>query len=177
VCLPVQPPPDDPEVQAVKTVQRLKGQMVRDQQAPRPRDGRERPRLPPVVGVSLWRSEATDADLADLAGLPYLRSLDLSSCAGITDEGLRPLAGLQPLQVLNLSHCPGITDEALRSVCVLRSLQKLDPAFDEKVTDAGLRHLARLQKLGTLNLAGCNRITPAGIAELQKALPDCRISH
>jgi len=42
------------------------------------------------------------------------------------------------------------------------------------VTDAGLKDLAPLQGLKTL-LLGDTKVTDAGVAELQKALPDCKI--
>ena len=43
-----------------------------------------------------------------------------------------------------------------------------------KITDAGLVHLKGLTNLQTLNLGG-TKITDAGVADLQKALPNCKI--
>jgi hypothetical protein len=42
------------------------------------------------------------------------------------------------------------------------------------ITDAGLKDLEKLQKLNGLALLG-TKIIKAGVAELQKALPKCRI--
>ena len=44
-----------------------------------------------------------------------------------------------------------------------------------RITDAGLVHLKGLTDLQKLNLGG-TEITAAGIADLQKALPNCKIS-
>ena len=44
-----------------------------------------------------------------------------------------------------------------------------------KVTDAGLKELAGLKSLQTLRLSGTAGVTDAGVAELQKALPKCKV--
>lgn len=45
-----------------------------------------------------------------------------------------------------------------------------------KITDAGLLRLERLTKLQRLVL-DFTKVTDAGVADLQKALPNCKISH
>ena len=45
-----------------------------------------------------------------------------------------------------------------------------------KITDAGLLRLKRLTKLQRLVL-DFTKVTDAGVADLQKALPNCKISH
>ena len=45
-----------------------------------------------------------------------------------------------------------------------------------KITDAGLVHLKGLTKLETLSL-NFTKVTDAGVADLQKALPNCKISR
>ena len=44
------------------------------------------------------------------------------------------------------------------------------------VTDAGLKELKELKQLTTLNL-GHTGVTAAGVADLQKALPGCKITR
>ena len=45
-----------------------------------------------------------------------------------------------------------------------------------KITDAGLKHLEGLKQLQELHLED-TQVTDAGIAELQKALPNCKIQR
>ena len=78
-----------------------------------------------------------------------LRSLDLWG-TGITDEGLEHLGGLKNLQGLCVS--------------------------DTLVTDHGLLRLKGLTRLKILQ-ADRTHITPLGVAELQCALPRCRIGR
>ena len=46
--------------------------------------------------------------------------------------------------------------------------------FNTQVTDAGLGHLKGMTHLQTLNLRG-TKVTTTGVADLQKALPNCKI--
>jgi hypothetical protein len=43
-----------------------------------------------------------------------------------------------------------------------------------QITDAGLKEVAKLKNLDTLDLR-LTKVTKAGVAELQKALPKCKI--
>jgi len=72
--------------------------------------------------------------------------VDLGS-SRITDTGLVHLKGLTSLQTLNLSG---------------------------SITDSGLVHLKGLTNLQQLYLED-TQITDAGVADLQKALPNCKI--
>ena len=104
----------------------------------------------PVVAVSFVGAPLTDRGLKELAPLKHLRSLDLAVCLGVTDAGLKELGGLNGLEELNLSYTG--------------------------TTDKGLKRLAALKGLRKLNLIG-DRVTDEGVAELQKALPDCKIDR
>ena len=57
----------------------------------------------------------------------------------------------------------------------LTSLKVLDLG-GAGITDANLQQLKQLVNLKELSLDD-NQVTAAGVAELQKALPDCKISH
>ena len=100
-----------------------------------------------VVEVSLELTKITDAGLVHLKGLTNLQTLNLRFTK-VTDVGLEHLKGLTELQTLSL---PG------------------------RITDAGLVHLKGLTNLQTLDLIG-NNVTAAGVADLQKALPNCKIA-
>jgi Leucine-rich repeat (LRR) protein len=94
------------------------------------------------------RTQITDAGLEHLKGLNQLQSLNFARTQ-ITDAGLEHLKGLNQLQTLNLSA--------------------------PKITDAGLVHLKGLTGLQVLYVSN-TKVTDAGVAELQKALPNCKIS-
>jgi Leucine-rich repeat (LRR) protein len=81
--------------------------------------------------------------------LPHLTSLNLDD-TNMVDESMHHLAELTQLEYLNISS--------------------------SYVTDTGLVHLEGLTNLKTLNLVD-TKVTDAGVAELQKALPDCEITH
>ena len=71
-------------------------------------------------------------------------------------------------------HKPKITDDGLVHLKKLSHLQTLD-LTDTQITDAGLEHLKGLTKLEYLKLTR-TQVTDAGVADLQKALPNCKIS-
>src|SRR5207237_1146037 len=68
----------------------------------------------------------------------------------VTDAGLKELKDLKQLTTLGLSHT--------------------------QVTDAGLKELADLKQLTSLSL-GSTKVTADGVADLQKALPGCKITR
>ena len=103
----------------------------------------------PVIGVHLHEIGVTDAALKELKDLKQLTWLSLT-VTQVTDAGLKELKHLKQLTSLDLSHT--------------------------KVTDAGLKELADLKQLTTLNLEG-TKVTADGVADLQKALPGCKISR
>jgi hypothetical protein len=64
---------------------------------------------------------------------------------------------------LGLAHLTGLTE-----------LESLGLVGCNQVTDAGLDHLKGLKKLRCIRLNG-TKVTATGVADLQAALPDCRI--
>ena len=156
---------DDAEDKAVQAVMKLGGKVVRDDKDP----------AHPVVSVDLSLTKATDAGLKELAGLKGLQRLVLDNTK-VTDVGLKELAALKGLQTLDLNGCKGVTDAGLKELADLPGLEDLSLTFCEGVTDAGLKELAGLKGLRKLYLFG-TKVTDAGVADLQKALPDCKINR
>jgi len=117
-------------------------------------------------------SQITNAGLVHLTGLSNLKRLSLDWC-DVTDEELEHLKGLAKLQTLDLAFNTYITDAGLVHLKGLTGLQTLDLRLT-KITDSGLVHLKGLVNLQTLGLRN-TKVTAAGVADLQKALPNCKI--
>jgi internalin A len=117
---------DDAEDQAVKAIEKLGGQVVRDDKGP----------ARPVVMVDLGSTKVSDAGLKGLAPLKGLRELYLDHTP-VTDEGLKELASLRSLQTLGLWNTQ-VSDAGLKELAPLKELQKLY-LDGTQVSDAGLK--------------------------------------
>jgi len=117
-------------------------------------------------------TNVTDAGLANLSALTSLERLQISGTA-VTDKGLAPLANLTNLRALDLDRT-GIQGSGLRHIAQLRNLEELWLDMTH-LTDENLEHLTKLSSLKTLSVYQ-TEVTDAGVAELQKALPACKIS-
>jgi len=111
-------------------------------------------------------------------GLRYLRRLtNLESITlhgtPLTDEGLSHLAALPQLKWLSLG-ATRISDDGIKHLTNLRSLLEASLS-DTDITDAGLEHLKRISGLTSVELYR-TRVTADGVAELQAALPKCKVS-
>lgn len=102
-----------------------------------------------VGGLTLWflGSQITDASLDRLSQLNEISAL-LFFDTDITDAGLSRIKDFKGLTMLYLGQ--------------------------PKVTDTGLTHLKEATQLRVLNFRGTMG-TDASIADLQKALPNCKI--
>jgi Leucine rich repeat/Leucine Rich repeat len=144
-----------------------------------------------IVGISLARTWATDADVERIAAIKTLKRLDLS-LTYVSDHGVERLKALDQLEDLNMFAAEFITDAAiafLRShrqlktlnlrgtdvtdtslsyVAALPQLKSLDISFTQ-ISDVGLEHLASLAELEELKLGG-NKISGVGLHVL-KLLP------
>jgi hypothetical protein len=112
-------------------------------------ESHRRTELNQVYGMKLNGRNVADAAMERLEGLTRLHHLYLTN-SEVSDGYLIRLEGLTELQTLDL--------------------------FGTKITDAGLIHLKRLAQLDTLWL-GEEFVTDAGVADLQKALPNCKIER
>ena len=119
----------------------------------------------------------TDAELADLALLVQLERLEIQSPKK-TDRLLAALKSLKNLESLTISgRAAGISDEGAAHLAGLKSLRRLVLASQENesgITDRGLAHFRGLTRLQELDLTG-NQVTASGVAELQTALPNCKV--
>lgn len=126
-----------------------------------------------LVSLNYFGEPIGDADLENINKLTWLTVLDISRTK-ITDAGLKHLRGLTKIETLYL-HDTELTDTGLEHLKGLKKLKTLS-LYDTQITDAGLDHLKGLTNLTFLSL-GYTQITDTGAADLQKALPDCEISH
>ena len=69
--------------------------------------------------------------------------------------------------------CPTLTDLFAKNLAELKQIKRLSLA-GSGLSDVGIKHLAGLPNLETLDLRR-TKASAAGVAELQKALPNCKI--
>jgi len=146
--------------------------------------------------LALGYTRVTEAGMEHLASLPNLTGWLTLDNSKVTDAWFPHLAKLSLLTGLSVAYNP-ISDAALASIGAFQNLQELNLSYT-KVGDAGLAHTKSLGKLNTLRLAGVGvsdaglrhlrglatlreldltktKATANGVADLQKALPRCRI--
>jgi Leucine-rich repeat (LRR) protein len=131
------------------------------------------PAFKTLTALNLSESMVSDKGLKHLAGLNALKLLDVGN-SRVSDDGLKTLSGLKGLTHLYLWRSR-VSDEGLGHLAGLKELTELGLSYT-RVSDAGLKHLAGLKSLRTLHLEG-TKVTDKGVAQLQKALPRCRISR
>jgi len=127
-------------------------------------------KLKQLEKLSLSHTKITDEWLEEVIKLPKLRGLGLWDTK-ITDAGLKEVVKLKHLYYLNLGGTK-ITDAGLKELAKLKNLTELNLRYTQ-ITEAGLKELAKCKQLEKLHL-GHTQITDT--AELQKALPKCKIS-
>lgn len=126
-----------------------------------------------VIGVNLGERRVTDSDLVHLSGLQHLQELDLTRTR-ITGVGLVNLKGSTALQRLFLTDTK-VDDSGITHLKGMTTLT-LVGLSGTKISDAGLKQLRGLTGLKTLFCIGTG-VTQAGLAKLQRALPQCQITH
>ncbi len=119
-------------------------------------------------------SMVDDDDLAWLAKLPDVETLELANNQAVTDAGLAHLAGLKNLRVLYL-HRTRVTGVGLSAVA--ESLRTLSLSYSP-VTDEGLAPLRAAGRLRNLQLKS-TRIGDQGLAHLAaiKSLESLQLSN
>jgi Leucine-rich repeat (LRR) protein len=116
-----------------------------------------------ITGVDLRSSWVTDSDLAEVAKIPDLKTLDLS-LSRVTDRGLRALRPATGLVDLNLYFAELITDEGLSIVKGSKHLKRLN-VRGTKATDTTLEFVSSVPTLESLDI-GYAEITDVGIDRL-----------
>lgn len=116
----------------------------------------------------------TDECLNELVKLPKLKDLGLWDTQ-VTDAGIKVVAKLTQLERINLGGTK-ITNSGLKDVSKLTNLTYLNLRYISRITDPGLKELVKCKRLENLYL-GHTRITDMAEAELQKALPKCKIEE
>ena len=94
--------------------------------------------LPSLIHLDVRWSKVTDQGLVQLKELPFLRTLYLENCIGITDEGAAILATMPGLESLNISQTK-ITPAGVLRVAALPRLRCLRETYHEAEMRAKLR--------------------------------------
>ena len=152
-------------------------------------------RLAKLQILSLSNTGISDAGLLHLQGMSRLGRLDLSpqtvqtvfnrlfvksnvtvdrNDPELVDTLLEHLVDLKSLASGEGSNAPP-ADALLERLQSLASLARLDSSNPQVIDDL-LEYLNSLAGLKELDLAN-TQVTDAGIAKLQKAMPNCKISH
>ena len=121
-----------------------------------------------VIGVNLGERKVTDADLVLLHGLDHLQELDL------TRTRIIHLKDLTTLKRLFLTETK-VDDPGIGNLKDMLSLETLGLS-GTKIGDQALPHLQGLTGLKSLFCIGTG-VSDSGVEKLQKALPQCRLTH
>ncbi len=111
---------------------------------------------------------------------PCLKALSENLCSVIlmgtsmSDAGMSHLSSLTNLTVLNLANTE-VSDVGLAHLSGLTNLRKLILRQTD-VSDAGMSHLSGLSNLGLLYVMETH-VSDRGVAQVQAALPNCKIEH
>jgi hypothetical protein len=119
----------------------------------------------PAVPVSFTMgANATDKDLAAVAGLKTIREVKLPAAVSqVTDKGVAALAALPDLETLHVDNTQ-LTDAGLAKLKGLKNLKKLTIA-NTKVTDKGLAALKDFPALEWVGVGKLN-VTATGLTSL-----------
>jgi acetyl esterase/lipase len=126
-----------------------------------------------VIGVNLGERKVTDADLVHLRGLQHLQELDLTRTR-ITGAGLANVKDLTTLRKLFLTDTK-VDDSGVTHLNGMKRLE-LVGLSGTRITDAALDHLRGLTGLKSLFCIGTG-VTDTGVEKLQRALPQCQVTH
>lgn len=125
--------------------------------------------LPHLCELSLSSTSIEDTDITQLGALTKLQSLSLAR-TGITDSGLEQIVSMKELRELYLSNT-AITDEGVKHIRMLKELQSIT-LHETQITDISSSYLAELNRLTSVDLSD-TAVTSQAIAELSR-LPNLK---
>jgi len=117
------------------------------------------------LDIVVWQ----DDDLACLANLKNLKSLQITARGPVTDKGIAHLQGLSGLDALRIENVP-LTDMSLASVANMRRLTSL--TISGNFTADGLEHLGQLTGLIYLRIISETPLSQQAVQDLQATLPN-----
>lgn len=116
----------------------------------------------------------TDDELAQVATLPWIESLELMTCENITDASFSKLTSLVNLKELLVFDAKLVTDQGLLGLSALTKLRRLSLRHCAALTDRTVDELIGLENLEELDLTGTG-VTPNGLELLRQELPKCKV--
>lgn len=133
--------------------------------------------MPHLIYLQLEGVRPTESGRQRIKCLPKLRRLQFGGHIKESDMAmLGEMHGLDDLELDDYSLDVVVYDTvALSHLSGLKQLKSLT-IVAESLTDAGLKHLEGLTALKRLDLPGSST-TDDGVQRLQKALPNCQITH
>lgn len=129
----------------------------------------------PLLAIDFRHSDKDvgNGALEGLQGLEkFVAQLDLSKTE-VTDDALKSVSNLERLVRLDL-HGTQIGDAGMKQLSGLKNLRYLN-LYGTQVGDAGLQSLGNLKGLKDVYLWR-SKVTAKGVKQLQKDLPDAKIS-
>jgi serine/threonine protein kinase len=149
--------------------------------------------------LSVMQCGLTNEDIAQIAKIKDLRSLNIGKNGKLTDACIPSIEALPKLTDLDICICPEISAHALAKSSFLprltsldlsvttfsnielreiadkaKSLEHLSMSYSE-VTDQGLLAFSNVKKLSDVTITHCPRISAQAIAEFKKKLSSCSI--
>jgi len=116
----------------------------------------------------------TDIAMGQLARLDHVTDLLLEGSKMLTDEGLRHLAGMPQLRSLDISGWDSqITDRGLEVLGHLHNLREFQSCWNRGISDSGIAHLAGCDQLESVNLLG----SPTGDAAIKASMGKTKLRH
>lgn len=149
--------------------------------------------LSPLADLNLGALEFFDVPIKDISPLTNITNLYELSLCGTQVSDLRPIKGLTKLHYILLGETPvsdlepikelknldllEIDNTMISDIEPLKGLTKLTVLLLNDTPVSNLKPLKGLTNLESLDLSNCKNITEEQVEDLQKALPNLKISR